>query len=65
MLLSQALQDEAMVTVQRVAIGSLLLYLCKPPLRSIDLGQMGYEVIDADFCYCLAPFAVDYIKRLV
>ena len=58
----KASEEEAYITVQRVIAGSLLLYLCMPVRddQSNDRGSLASSDVDGT-----APFAIDYIKKLV
>jgi len=63
---TQEQEDEAYSTLQQVAAGAVLLYLCESPL---DLLKMEYIVSlgrGADIVVLgAAPFVIDYVKKLV
>ncbi|PSS14822.1 hypothetical protein M430DRAFT_20145 [Amorphotheca resinae ATCC 22711] len=55
----KAQEAEATLTVQRIIVGSILLYLCK--ISSLHLGRSGNVRLTVDDA---APFAIDAAKKL-
>ena len=74
----QAAEEEAFQTVKQVAATSILLYFCKLRRRRRPFPMCVYEwvylscgggdlrwLILADYLYGIAPFVVDYVRKLI